>query len=79
MDPSIDVDSGQPPSGMWFPRPRGAAPHGPGGVPKRWSNALGVWETAEGDHGAVRQSQIFSKPRGTVSDLRPLSRKNALC
>lgn len=30
----------------WFPRPRGAAPHGPGGVPKRWSHATGTWEPA---------------------------------
>ena len=35
--------------GTWFPRPRGAAPHGPGGIPKRWSNSLGIWEAAEAD------------------------------
>ena len=31
-------------SAPWFPRPRGAAPHGPGGVPKRWNHATGTWE-----------------------------------
>lgn len=30
----------------WYPRPRGAAPKGPGGVRQVWSHALGCWEPA---------------------------------
>ena len=33
------------PNEQWHPRPRGAAPHGPGGVPKRWNHVSGLWET----------------------------------
>ena len=31
---------------MRITRPRGAAPHGPGGVPNRWNYSIGVWELA---------------------------------
>ena len=33
------------PEAPWFPRPRGAAPHGPGRIPKSWNHAIGSWES----------------------------------
>ena len=65
---------------QWFPRPRGAAPHGPGGVPKRWNHSTGTWETSavvekeprepreRVDHGPPR---LVPRPRGAVRG-RPL-------
>eukprot|EP00966_Prymnesium_polylepis_P247586 5725156-Prymnesium_polylepis.1 len=59
----------------WYPRPRGAAPHGPGGVPKRWSNSLGCWEAAEAaESGAAKAAMAAThhpRPRGAVR-RRPL-------
>lgn len=68
------VTPGCPGTLAWFPRPRGAAPHGPGGVPKRWSNSMGCWETAgEAEAGAHARPNpginIISRPRGAVRAL----------
>ena len=35
----------QVPEAPYFPRPRGAAPHGPGGVKKQWDHATGDWDS----------------------------------
>ena len=61
----------------WFPRPRGAAPHGPGGVPKRWNHTSGTWEMTPADvasakaieakSGATEASpKLHPRPRGAV-------------
>lgn len=57
----------------WFPRPRGAAPHGPGGIAKRWNHSTGTWEnaapapeipSAPPAHPAV--ARLIPRPRGAV-------------
>lgn len=60
----------------WFPRPRGAAPHGPGGVPKRWNHSLGSWEpspadaapakSADRERSADQPPRLVPRPRGAV-------------
>ena len=59
----------------WFPRPRGAAPHGPGGVPKRWNHLIGAWESSHIDKDAAKDKdhipRLVPRPRGAVSCSRP--------
>ena len=52
-----------------YPRPRGAAPHGPGGLPKRWNHATGAWDASAG----VELPDALSEERATspCQDLQP--------
>ena len=59
----------------WYPRPRGAAPHGPGGVPKRWNHSNGTWEALPPGSEAAMQGlamqrdlgpRLVPRPRGAV-------------
>ena len=60
------------PEAPWFPRPRGAAPHGPGGVPKRWNHSTGSWEShpmAEKSNAESSAApRLVPRPRGAVCE-----------
>jgi hypothetical protein len=60
------------PEAPWFPRPRGAAPHGPGGVPKKWNHATGSWESHPAAacllHESSAAPRLVPRPRGAVRE-----------